>query len=100
MKTKKRRILRKKQKQTLVKRGGAERHFEDKNLSNAYRSIYGYTGSDDAPDSSYWLNDYLQYNEDKESADYKKIKNINDMLITGYKMMSKGYKDFDDFMTN
>ena len=91
------RSLRKNNKSRRQKRGGAPRHHEDENLRKAYRNIYDFNGDKDGPPTSYWLAEYLK-DGDKDSDDYKKVEKINDMLLTGYKMMMKGYDEFEKLM--
>jgi len=93
-----RRNIRKNNKSRRVKRGGAPRHHEDENLSKAYRYIYGYEGDKDGPYTSHHLNNYLKDNEGSNDDDYKKIEKINDMLLEGHRMMSKGYDEFEELM--
>ena len=80
------------------KRGGADRHFDDENLSKAYRTIYEKNGDANEPPTSYWLKQYLVDQAGNESDDYKKVEKINHMLITGYKMMQDGFAEFEELM--
>jgi hypothetical protein len=98
MKTRMRRNVRKnnKSKKNKLKKYGVargQRHFDDPNLDKAYRYIYDYSEH-----SSEWLNDYLK-DSDKNSADYQKVKEINDMLVKGHKLMKLGYDKFEELMT-
>ncbi len=90
-----RRSLRKNNKSRRLKQGGAPRHQADENLSKAYRNISNIRG-----DTSHWLSEYLKANEGSNDNDYKKIEQINDMLLTGHKMMEKGYAKFEELYTN
>jgi len=86
----------KSKKNKLKKYGVArgQRHFDDPNLSNAYRHIY-----DHSKHASEWLNDYLK-DGNKDSADYQKVKEINDMLVKGYNLMTSGYDKLEELMSN
>jgi hypothetical protein len=95
--SKTRRSLRKNNKSRRVKRGGAPRHHEDENLSKAYRYIYQYEGDKDGPYTSHHLNNYLKITG-RPGDDYEKIEKINGMLLEGYRMMRKGYDDFEELM--
>ena len=88
-----RRNIRKNNKSRRVKRGGAPRHHEDENLTKAHRYIYGYNDN-----TSHWLSEYLKDNEGSNDDDYKKVKKINDMLLEGYRMMTKGYDELEELM--
>ncbi len=66
--------------------------FDDTNLEKAYRYIYDYSEH-----SSEWLNNYLG-DSDKDSVDYQKIKEINDMLVKGHKLMKLGYDKLEELM--
>jgi hypothetical protein len=80
------------------KRGGAG-HSDDTNLRLAERYVFRYTGSEsEGPEISIHLKEYLRVNQDKEGDYYKKVKQINDMLIEGFNMMTEGYKQFESFM--
>ena len=70
-----------------------QRHFEDPNLDKAYRYIYDYSEA-----CSEWLNEYLGEGN-SDSVDYQKVKEINGMLIKGYKLMTSGYDKLEELMT-
>lgn len=80
-----------------VKRGGSQRHQNDKNLNLAYR-LLGRGQYDNVEGFSKHLNDYLKSNEDKASDDYTKIEQINDLLMKGHKKMTKGFDEFQELM--
>ena len=82
------------------KRGVARGNFEDENLSKAYRTIYEKNGDSNGPPTSYWLKQYLKDQTGSESDDYKRVEKINDLLITGYKMMQEGFDEFEELMQN
>ena len=100
MKTRMRRSVRKnnKSKKNKLKKYGVargQRHLADPILENAYSYIYDYSDS-----TSVWLNNYLKDNDnDKDSVDYQKVKEINDMLVKGHKLMKLGYDKLEEFMT-
>ena len=91
-----RRNIRKNSKSRRVKRGGAPKD-EDEALINARRYIYGYQGDKDGSYTSHNLNEYLK-TTGRSGDDYEKIEKINDMLLKGYRMMTKGYDEFEEFM--
>ena len=80
------------------KRGVARGNFDDENLSKAYRTIYEKNGDANGPPTSYWLNQYLTDQAGSESDDYKKVEKINNMLLTGYKMMQEGFDELEELM--
>jgi hypothetical protein len=89
-----RRSLRKNNKSRRLKQGGSPTHEADDNLNKAYRNIYNFSG-----DTSHWLSEYLKVGV-KHNDDYKKIEKINDMLLTGHRMMKEGYDKFEELYTN
>ena len=80
-----------------VKRGGSQSHQIDTNLNLAYR-LLGRNQYSNVEGVSRHLNDYLKSNGDKESDDYKKIEQINDILMKGHKMMTEGFDNFLNLM--
>lgn len=101
MNSKSRRNTHKKTRRSSRKqRGGSSELFEDRNLDRAYRVVYEYVGNENEPYTSYHLNKYLEENKGNPDDNYEKIKEINDMLIKGYKMMKNGYDKFDELMTS
>ena len=91
---KSRRSLRKNNKsrrQKRIKRGGAERHHEDTNLSSAYRYIYDYSEN-----TAEWLNEFLKSGDNEDDAE--KVKVIRKMLEDGREMMTIGYDKFEELM--
>lgn len=89
-----RRSLRKNNKsrrQKRIKRGGADRHHEDPNLSSAYRYI-----SDYSVHTAEWLKKFLKSGDNED--DIEKVKVIRKMLVDGHQMMTTGYEKFEELM--